>query len=474
MSPPPNDRASGSVATLSPRRRELLELLSKGLTNDEIASALSIAPGTVRIHVSAILAHLEVANRTEAAAAFLRHEARPARVERVLGRPAIAVLPLSSLDAVASTRAIAGGLTEDLASLFSRWCWFPVISTASSRRERMRGRSTDDVAKVLGARFVVDGSVRSTPRGVRVALRVDDVTTGSVIWTDQRDLRFASWLEEQDELCVAMVSAAYPVMVAHATIRAPDARPAVELAAWELAHQGMSLRALRNSEANARATELFREAIARDPSLVLAYYGIGLASYDAVLNQWGSKEGALDTLQLAATRCLELAPHGAEGHFLHARHLQALGHWSTAIEPLETAIGRNPSFALAHATLAQSLIVSGDPDDALVRMRHAERLGPHSFQAGLSTLHFMKAEYVLALQAAEVALTTTPHYPFAHALAAASAWWLGEVPRGVEHLRALHAANPAFEPTSFSATFGKEVDSVDRLARALRLLARAG
>lgn len=55
------------AAELTPREREILFLVSKGLTNREIAEVLGIAEGTVRIHVSNLLAKLHVSDRTEAA-----------------------------------------------------------------------------------------------------------------------------------------------------------------------------------------------------------------------------------------------------------------------------------------------------------------------------------------------------------------------------------------------------------------------
>ena len=78
--------ADEPVASLSKRRREVLELLAKGLTNEEIGRALGITEGTVRAHVTAVLAHLDVANRTEAASVWTRFEAHPARVEDVMLR----------------------------------------------------------------------------------------------------------------------------------------------------------------------------------------------------------------------------------------------------------------------------------------------------------------------------------------------------------------------------------------------------
>ena len=60
---------------LTPRRLEVLRLVARGLTNDEIGAILGISRLTVKSHLSALFATLEVTNRTEAAFAFQRFEA---------------------------------------------------------------------------------------------------------------------------------------------------------------------------------------------------------------------------------------------------------------------------------------------------------------------------------------------------------------------------------------------------------------
>ena len=56
----------GSLDELTPREKDVLRLLAQGLPNRKIAARLSINERTVKYHVSAILAKLEAANRTEA------------------------------------------------------------------------------------------------------------------------------------------------------------------------------------------------------------------------------------------------------------------------------------------------------------------------------------------------------------------------------------------------------------------------
>jgi DNA-binding CsgD family transcriptional regulator len=76
-SPPPQRQLatlsdkSSAVAALSPREQDVLDHVARGLTNSEIAEALTISPITVRNHVSSILIKLGVSNRTQAAARLL-------------------------------------------------------------------------------------------------------------------------------------------------------------------------------------------------------------------------------------------------------------------------------------------------------------------------------------------------------------------------------------------------------------------
>jgi DNA-binding NarL/FixJ family response regulator len=65
--------AREQTASLTPRGREVLALVGTGLSNQDIADALFVSEGTVKTHVSTILAQLGLSNRVQAA--ILAHEA---------------------------------------------------------------------------------------------------------------------------------------------------------------------------------------------------------------------------------------------------------------------------------------------------------------------------------------------------------------------------------------------------------------
>jgi DNA-binding CsgD family transcriptional regulator len=65
---PQSATREGPLSRLTPREREVLDLLATGATNKTIATTLFITEKTASVHVSHLLAKLDVANRGEAAA----------------------------------------------------------------------------------------------------------------------------------------------------------------------------------------------------------------------------------------------------------------------------------------------------------------------------------------------------------------------------------------------------------------------
>lgn len=453
---------------MTARQREVLELLAKGLSNEQIGTALELSATTVRTHVSAILSTLEVGNRTEAAAAYVAFSAQPAQVEVVLERPAITVLPFQALDEDPISRQLALGLGSDLFSLFARWCWFPVVQNGYSARTII-SETPIQIGRTLNVRFVVSGDVRTRQGAVRIVARAEDVQAQSCLWVERYDIAPQELFAVEDLVSADIVSTVYSILVARLGLRKSRLSESA-LDPWMLAHEGMLLRELREAKSNGEACARFHAALEREPDLVLAHFGLGLVSYDQVLNQFGPLTAAFERLHVCAERCMTLAPHAAEGYYLRSRYHHARGEHSLSAQMLEAAIGHNPSFSPAHALLAQVLVLDGQYDAGLERMKHAVRLGPRSFVSGLSVVHFARQEYDEALSAAEKAVSLNGSYPFARGIAAACAFWLGRAEVAQAHFHELCRIAPAFTPSVFRRSFGAAIEPVERLAAALDAL----
>lgn len=453
------------IERLTPRQREVLQLMARGLANKEIATALAISTETARTHAAAVLAGLGVDNRTEATAAYLRWVPGADHAAVVLARPAIAVLPIHATGARAAP-VLAVAIARELAELLARWSHFPVIAHAATRDPRTFGDTTAAIGARLGARFLVDGALACHRQRWRLAVQVLDTSTSGLVWSEHLDLTPRRWFATQDQVCARLVASVYPRLLAAVAPPSAGAVPS-DVPAWQLTHVALALHETRDREANQRARDTFTAAIAREPDSRLAHYGRGLACYDEILNQWGPARPALDRLAADADRCLTLAPDRPEGHFLAARHLQARGKHDRASPPLRTAIAANPSFAPAYALLGQTLLLTGQPDEGLTRMRQACRLDPRSFVTGLAVAHFIRREYREAIDAVATAIAVNPRYPFARALAAAATWYAGDRAAARRLARDLVDLAPSFSPRDFARTFGERVDAVHRLTAAL-------
>jgi adenylate cyclase len=153
------------------------------------------------------------------------------------GRPAIAVLPFDNLSADADQQYFADGLAEDILTRLAAWRWLPVIARNSSFTYRGRSADVKEVGRALGARYVLEGSVRRAGERLRVTGQLIDATNGHHLWAEKYDRKvddlFAIQDEITDSLCAALQSA-----IGVAEIERARIKPPASLDAWEAVARG--------------------------------------------------------------------------------------------------------------------------------------------------------------------------------------------------------------------------------------------
>jgi TolB-like protein len=456
---------------LTRRQREVLDLLAKGLSNREIASALGISASTVKTHVENLLRVLDVTNRTEAA--VVAHELRAENEsvdppESFLERPAVAVLRFSVLDEDPPTRTFAAGLVDDLITLLCKWRWFPVIARSTSmfhESEQPAGR----LRELTGAAYLIGGSVTRRGERVCVTTRLDDARREQCLWSERFDLPAADVFSLQEEVATAVVGRAYPELF-RAEGRAARLVPTGKLDSWHLAHDGLLHLDTRRQPDTERAIDLFDRARARDPLFVLPLYGKGFGLFQLISNQWSDRISELcSELDRCADRALELDESDAAGWVLAGRSAMTVGDTERAIPTLERATSLNPSHAAAHALLGQARIVAGN-HTGFSSLKLAARLSPRAYASGLAFAHFAAGTYTEAASTCRTALTSRPDYIFGHALLCAALALAGDVAGARSERNRLLALNPEFRTAKIRhAIPSGRSDTADRMVEGLRL-----
>ncbi|HEX5631957.1 MAG TPA: serine/threonine-protein kinase, partial [Gemmatimonadales bacterium] len=152
----------------------------------ESAPALAGLRPEVGAHLSGVMQRVlasDPSQRPESAAALRQLLSDPARaaadaIPGFGGRPAIAVLPFENRSGDPEQEFFVDGLAEDLVARLSMWRSFPVISRSATVACKGKAVDTKQLARELGARYVVQGSVRKAGSRVRIAAQLSDAATG--------------------------------------------------------------------------------------------------------------------------------------------------------------------------------------------------------------------------------------------------------------------------------------------------------
>lgn len=374
----------GTEYRLTPRQISVLELVAKGLTNTEIAGVLAIKPGTVKTHVSAIIAALDVTNRTEAAIAFRSHADEAPSPPSQDGRRwrwntpvRLCVRPLRYLSSPPlSCRDVAVGLTEDLIDELAAVPGVLVTARNSAFLFPDGTASIPDISRVLGVDAVIEGSVRRSGDRVCVITRLI-AARGELVWSRRYDQHLDEPLALQQRIASHV---AHELKIEMGRLDAAVRPGGTERnQARELYWQGRVAWNQRTPQGAMRAVQLFRAAIELDPSYDAAHVGLADA-----LNHIGAYATIDPRTAFAAARdavgkALSITPDlGAA--LASAGYTTLFGDWdvTAAEERLRRALRFAPGYALAHGWLSLLLLIRMRYDEALEESRRGRELDPLS------------------------------------------------------------------------------------------------
>jgi len=332
--------------------------------------------------------------------------------------PAIAVLPFTNMGGDPEQEYFADGITEDIITSLSLWRTFPVISRNSSFTFRGQSHNLKQVAKELGARYIVEGSVRKGGNRVRITAQLIDAEEDHHLWSEKWDRTLEDIFDVQDEVSEAIARRVAPSVTGHEQKRLTRKRPE-NLSAWEEYLQGLRCyyerpRTDYEDPGLAQARHHFENAIELDPTLSDSHALLAILGASHLVQRISKDpEKTLDEMLFHGRKAEALNPENplallgiSVAHFFR-------GIYPTALDHAQRAVQFNPSFAMSHLWLGLAEVHSGEYQQGESSILKAFELSP----ADPELMHFLgllyfaclgQEKYEEALEAIDKALLRHP------------------------------------------------------------------
>ncbi len=291
-------------------------------------------------------------------------------------RPSLAVLPFShnhGNDEIAWTAQV---LSEDISIQLARIPGFLVISRNSTAYYRGREYSISQVGRELGIDYVVEGSVWETNKLLRVSVQLLDTSTGQFMWANRTEIPADKLGELQDDMVREIVGHIEPELNRAELTTLRQRRP-VDLGAWALYRQAHAILVLKgwSEDSFSDASNLLRQAIARDPKLAFAHAYLSLHLALGHLIGLINEEGCCGEAVAAAEAALALDGQDSDVLGYVGCAFADMGDYQRGMGMLRRALELDPSNAQAHASLGAALLRLGK-EEGIESLRHGIRISP--------------------------------------------------------------------------------------------------
>src|SRR2546430_4993148 len=360
----------------------------------------------------------------------------------------VAVLPFKS-SGDAEMESFANGLGEDITTGLSRFRYLSVVASASA--SRLKGETGDEHAlgAKLGARYVLEGSIRKGGSGIRVSAQLVDTQTGAQLWAEtyNRDLQATSIFAAQDDVAariVATVADSYGVLV-HSMRAATGRKDDADLTPVEWQFQYFAYREQITPSAHEILKSRLKRAAERDDRQSDLWACLAQIYVDEYAFGFQVDATSLDRALAAARRGVELDRANqfamvalAQTHFFR-QDLAAFG------PAAERAMALNPLNSDALGILGLQIVHTGEFERGTAIVRRAMDLNAnHAGWMHFAPLwdHFHKGEYEQALECANRVDVPGLFWPFL--VMASACGHLGRRTEAAAAVRDLLALDPEF------------------------------
>jgi adenylate cyclase len=418
------DQVENKLADLNLRYERLGEQTVKNIAKPVTAYRVSIGPETSTPSLSSSPSPV----RSFPSSPLLPHSAqsslgtgslegaRQVSALTALDKPSIAVLPFTNLSGDPEQEYFSDGITEDLLTDLSKLSGLFVIARNSVFLYKGKAVKPEQIGKELGARYMLEGSVRKAANRVRVTAQLIDTATGYHLWAERYDRELEDIFAVQDEVTHEIVSA-LQIKLTEGERSRLGRPPTTNLEAYEYFLRGLETFARRTPEANALARQMFERAIELDPRFAAAYARLGRVYMIERAFQWSEDPQLPERAAALAQQAIALDDALPGAHQTLAYVYLLTKQFDQAIAEARRAVALDPNDADACVTLGEILSCAGEPQEAVGLVEKALRLDPHyppSYLFALGQAYYLLGRHEEAIVAYKRLLTRNPDHARAY------------------------------------------------------------
>ena len=361
-------------------------------------------------------------------------------------RPSIAVLPFANMSDGPDQDYFADGISEDLITGLSRIRWLFVIARNSTFVYKGRAVDVKQVARQLGVRYVLEGSVRRAGKQLRISAQLIDAVTGGHHWAERYDRDLGDIFAVQDEITRSVVAAIEPRLLAAEGLRTLS-RSSDHLGAWELVARAQT-HVWRLTRADYEtAIDALKRTVEAYPDYAPAQSLLGFCLLFAAHMGWVDRDQALFVGREHAVRAIALDDYDSWGQIAVGYSAMMERRTEELIAAFRRAVNLNPSSAAAHSYLSHGLAFAGQDREAIEHAEEAIRLSPLDpemalFLGGIAVAHYTAGRYAEALRYSSELLRLRPGFQGAQRMRCASLAQMGQVDEAREFLETVRRGQP--------------------------------
>jgi adenylate cyclase len=297
------------------------------------------------------------------------------RAAAPVDKPALAVLPFQNFGGDAEIEFFLDSVAEDLITELARARWFSIVARNTSFSYKGKGADSKQVARELGVRYVVEGSLRKAGNRVRISCQLVEAASGQHLWAERFDGTLEDTFDLQDRITESLIGSVGPVL-REAEIERARHKPEANQDAYDLTLRAFPPTFAETAEDNEEALRLLTEALEADPAFAMAnalaawcYQQRHLMDWPGAQPDEAARRMARVAIDEGADSPLALALGGAVHASLTRDH-------DFALAAVDRAMMINTNAAVVLSFDALTRCVCGSYDAAIERAEKALQLSP--------------------------------------------------------------------------------------------------